>query len=94
MRWRWLVRYWFAAGRDSWRVFQGNAPPEERGRLLAEGARTVAATGTSVLRAFLFRDRSAYPHPQNFLFEVTSRHVVALGALRERLARSGEGAPP
>jgi len=88
MKWRWLFRYWFAGGRDSWRVSRGSSPEEKPGDLLAEGARTLVELAKSVLRAALKRDRVRYPYPQNFLFEVTSQHVFALGALRERLARS------
>ncbi len=88
MKWRWLFRYWFAGGRDSWRVSRASAPAERTGDLLAEAGRTLVELGKSTLRAVLKRDRERYPYCQNYLFEETSKHVTALGRLRERIARS------
>jgi len=88
MKWRWLFRYWFAGGRDSWCVSRGLAPAERTGDLVAEAARTMRELAKSFLRSVLKRDRERHPYYQNYLFEVTSQHIYALGALRERLARS------
>ncbi len=94
MKWRWLLRYWFAGGRDSWRVSRASASAERMGDLRTERRRTLAELGKSVLRAVLNRDRERYPYYQNYLFEVTSRHVIALGQLSERIARSRRGPAP
>jgi len=94
MKWGWLLRYWFAGGRDSWRLSRAAAPAERTGDLLGETWRTLAELAKSALRSVLKRDPERYPYWQNYLFEVTSQHVVALGALRERLARSRWRAVP
>ena len=94
MKWRWLLRYWFAGGRASRRLTGVAAPAEQTGELLAETWRTLVELAKSALRSVLKRDRGLHPYFQNYLFEVTSKHVIALGALRERLARSRWRADP
>jgi glycosyltransferase involved in cell wall biosynthesis len=80
----WAVRTHWARGRDWRRLRRGDSPRgrvARRARALALAPVHAAALLVRVPWVLLFRDRRRHPDPRNGLWELSQRHVQALGAL-------------
>lgn len=89
MKLRWLMRLWFADGRSSHRVFartsaEGGTSSRSRRHLAAKMLRTAADFVVDTVRSLVLRDREQYPYLQNYIFEVASKRVRAMGSIYAR----------
>jgi glucosyl-dolichyl phosphate glucuronosyltransferase len=85
MTWRWIVRSSWAGGRYSCRIFGEKREYYRRCFALLLAARQVMILVAVLARGILRRDRQAYPSFQNYAYERVKPHLVALGALYERM---------
>ncbi|MHA1938302.1 MAG: glycosyltransferase [Candidatus Thorarchaeota archaeon] len=81
----WIIRQRFAAGRYSFRTFQGGNPlPLGRLQLIVGVVFALFALVGDSARGVFHRDRAQYPYPQNFFYEESFRHLQRLGMLYEQ----------
>jgi glycosyltransferase involved in cell wall biosynthesis len=85
----WIIRQRFAAGRYSFRTFQGGNPLSlGRLQLIAGVVRALFTLVGDSARGVFHRDRAQYPYPQNFFYEESFRHLQRLGMHRQMAQQS------
>ena len=85
MKWTYLIRASFAAGRSFYRLKKHNlVPADGRKELLKRCLRTLSDITADMARSILTRDRQRYPLVQNYLHKHTLQYVQNLGNLYER----------
>ena len=87
--WYW-VRRSFAAGRHHNTVWSIHVHDRSRIRLLGLLFHNTAATAVRCLAGLLVRDRTAYPHWQNYIYEHARPEIYRIGRLWEAVA-GGKG---
>jgi glucosyl-dolichyl phosphate glucuronosyltransferase len=82
----WIVRQRFADGRYAFRVFR-RIDARRLGicGLTARGGVALLRLAWDLCLGLFRRDRGRYPHIQNHLYEISSRHIQTLGQLFEAM---------